>query len=302
MDGLYFLIGTDGRHHGPLSQDDVRTWLNDGRANRYSRARRDPDTQWAALKDMPEFEEATRPPYLGGGTAIREAADADVASQPYPDQSAAVRVDPVACFKRAWFLVIGDYLVLGGWTLLVALLISTITLIPRVGVVIGAVVNNLLMCGVYLLFIERIRGHRATFDEITATLRKMALRIVAGGIVQSIVTAPLVMASLAAATSRSPGSMIVLGAVFLPSVYLLVSYVFMLPLIADRELSIWRAMETSRRAVHRQWFPVFGLLLAAGMLLFISAAALGVGLVLTLPLCTGALMFAYMDLFGSRRS
>ena len=56
-------------------------------------------------------------------------------------------------------------------------------------------------------------------------------------------------------------------------------------------------METSRRAVHRQWFSIFGLLLAAGMLLFISAAALGVGLVLTLPLCTGALMYAYEDLF-----
>ena len=43
--------------------------------------------------------------------------------------------------------------------------------------------------------------------------------------------------------------------------------------------------------------PRTALLLAAGMLIFVSAAALGFGLVLTLPLCTGALTFAYDDLF-----
>jgi hypothetical protein len=57
-------------------------------------------------------------------------------------------------------------------------------------------------------------------------------------------------------------------------------------------------MELSRKTVHNHWFPTFGLLLAAGMLLFISARAFGFGLVLTLPLCTGALMFAYEDLFS----
>src|SRR4051812_49746302 len=65
MDAQYFLIGTDGRQYGPLSQDDVVTWLADGRASRYSRARRDTEAQWAALRDMPEFEAATRPPHVG---------------------------------------------------------------------------------------------------------------------------------------------------------------------------------------------------------------------------------------------
>jgi uncharacterized membrane protein len=57
-------------------------------------------------------------------------------------------------------------------------------------------------------------------------------------------------------------------------------------------------MELSRRTVHRQWFQAFGLLLAGGIMLFLSALAFGIGLVITLPLCTAALMFAYEDLFG----
>jgi uncharacterized membrane protein len=79
--------------------------------------------------------------------------------------------------------------------------------------------------------------------------------------------------------------------------YLLVGYVFVLPLIVDRNLPFWRAMETSRRTVHRQWFQTFGLLFAAGLLLIIPARWFIFGLVLTLPVCTAALMFAYEDLF-----
>ena len=35
-DAQYYLIGTDGRQHGPISQDEVRTLLTDGRASRYA--------------------------------------------------------------------------------------------------------------------------------------------------------------------------------------------------------------------------------------------------------------------------
>ena len=56
--------------------------------------------------------------------------------------------------------------------------------------------------------------------------------------------------------------------------------------------------ETSRRAVHHQWFPTLGLLLAAGMLLIIAAAALGFGLVLAFPLSVGALMIGYEVMFS----
>ena len=268
--------------------------------SRYSRTRRDDGTQWVALKDLAEFEEATRSPFADFTPPSADTADAIARYQEVATAPPLEKLDPVSCFKRSWFLIISDFLVLGGWTLLVAMAISTITLIPRAGVIIGAVLNNLLMCGIYLLFIRRMRGHRATFEDVTSPLRRMAPRIIIGGMVQSLVTAPLIMATLATASSPTTTSMLLLGVLFVPSVYLIVGYVFMLPLIADREMPIWTAMETSRRAVHRQWFPIFGLLLAAGMLLFVSAAALGVGLVLTLPLCTGALMYAYEDLFDQR--
>ena len=91
---------------------------------------------------------------------------------------------------------------------------------------------------------------------------------------------------------------LVLFLLILPGIYLAVGYAFVIPLIIDRGMPVWSAMELSRTTVHKQWFQTFGLLVAAGMLLFISAQLYGFLLVLTLPICTAALMFAYDDLFG----
>lgn len=280
----YFVIGTDGRRHGPLSEADVRTWLDDGRLNRYSRARRASGESWAPLKQMPEFEAVTRPPFASSGpTAERE----DPIPSGQPSIEAVGRrptLDPISCFKRGWWLIARDFALLGGWTLLVAMAIIATGLIPRVGWFIGLLTNNLLMGGVYVLYLARIRGSSLSLSGIVSLVMTSAVTILLAGIAQM--------------------AMILAGLLLLivPGIYLAVGYAFVLPLVLDRQLPVWEAMELSRKTVHRQWFPAFGLLLAAGMLIFISARAYGFGLVLTLPLCTAALMFAYEDLFGDSHS
>ena len=126
----------------------------------------------------------------------------------------------------------------------------------------------------------------------------MATRVILAGLVQPLLTAPLLVAAREAAAANTALSLAVVVVIFIPCVYLIVSYIFVLPLIVDRHLTVWQAMETSRRAVHHQWFPTLGLLLAAGMLLIIAAAALGFGLVLAFPLSIGALMIGYEVMFS----
>ena len=298
MDALYFLIGTDGRQYGPLSLEDVFTWLADGRASRYSRARRETEAQWAALRDMPEFEEATRPPHIGGSVAVSSSPDDGHEGAETPTASSAgqhaLRLDPISCFRRAWWLVARDFALLGGWTLIVAMTIITTSVIPRVGWLVGLLLNNLLTAGVYLLFLARMRGLRPTLNDVALAIRSAAGRLVLTGLAQSLITAPIVFASTTASDQLRTGLLVL----SLPCLYLLVGYVFVLPLIIDRNLPFWGAMETSRRTVHRQWFQTFGLLFAAGLLLIVPARWFVFGLVLTLPVCTAALMFAYEDLFS----
>ena len=298
MDALYFLIGTDGRQYGPLSLEDVFTWLADGRASRYSRARRETEAQWAALRDMPEFEEATRPPHVGGSVVVSSSPDDSREGAETPTAASAgqrsLRLDPISCFRRAWWLVARDFALLGGWTLIVAMTIITTSVIPRVGWLVGLLLNNLLTAGVYLLFLARMRGLRPTLNDVALAIRSAAGRLVLTGVAQSLITAPIVFASTTTSDQLRTGLLVL----SLPCLYLLVGYVFVLPLIIDRNLPFWGAMETSRRTVHRQWFQTFGLLFAAGLLLIVPARWFVFGLVLTLPVCTAALMFAYEDLFS----
>lgn len=282
-DAQYYLIGTDGRQYGPISQDDVRMLLADGRASRYSRARRTSESQWTALRELTEFEEETRPRFVvqfDPDAAERERGDGDSVPAAEDRQAATTGLDPVACFKRGWHLVSNDFAVLAGWTLLVASLIILIGQIPYAGLFIGLLLNNLLMSGVYVLYLARMRGFRPSFGDVATVVRTSAITIILAGLAQVAMTAA--------------GLLLLI----LPGVYLAVGYAFVIPLIIDRGMPLWTAMELSRTTVHKHWFPTFGLLLAAGMLLYISSEFFYFGLVLTLPICTAAMMYAYEDLFG----
>ena len=69
----------------------------------------------------------------------------------------------------------------------------------------------------------------------------------------------------------------------LPGIYLSVAYTFTLPLIADKNLGVWEAMELSRKTITKQWFRFFGLALTALLFILVSAIPLGIGLIWSVP-------------------
>lgn len=87
--------------------------------------------------------------------------------------------------------------------------------------------------------------------------------------------------------------MTVIGFVLLilPGIYLSIAYVFTLPLIADKRMGVWDAMELSRKAVTKHWFKVFGLFLLLSIIMALGALALGIGLIWAAPLL-------FVTLFG----
>lgn len=80
--------------------------------------------------------------------------------------------------------------------------------------------------------------------------------------------------------------MTVIGFIFLllPGIYLSIAYIFTLPLIADKGMDVWEAMELSRKAVTKHWFKVFGLFLLLSIIMALGALALGIGLIWAVPL------------------
>jgi hypothetical protein len=83
-----------------------------------------------------------------------------------------------------------------------------------------------------------------------------------------------------------------LALLIIPGVYLFIAYSLTAQLIADQGLGVWQAMETSRKAITRRWWGVAGLLLVVGLLTMLSAIALLIPLIWTIPwsmMATGVL-------------
>jgi len=98
--------------------------------------------------------------------------------------------------------------------------------------------------------------------------------------------------------------MILIGFILLviPGIYLMVAYYMAMPLVVEKGMSPWQAMETSRKAITHRWFSVFGLFIVMIIIITISAIPLGIGMIWTLPMLMIAYGILYRNMFGVEAS
>lgn len=82
----------------------------------------------------------------------------------------------------------------------------------------------------------------------------------------------------------------------LPGIYLAVAYMMAMALMIDRDMGVWEAMETSRKAISKHWFKVFFLYLLLWLLMIVASIPLLIGLIWVLPLASimHGVMYKYM--------
>lgn len=136
-----------------------------------------------------------------------------------------------------------------------------------------------LLAGLNMIGIRRAADQPATINELFAYFGLFV---------------PLLITGLAITVLTYLGLFLLV----LPGIYLGVSYALAIPLVVERGLSPWQAMEASRKAVGQHWFKVFGLFLALGLIMLLSAIPLLIGLVWTLPLAFIAIGVLYRTIFG----
>lgn len=91
--------------------------------------------------------------------------------------------------------------------------------------------------------------------------------------------------------------MIGFALLIIPGVYIAVCYSFAMPLLVDKKLGVWEALETSRKAVKNQWFKVFKLMALLGLIVGVSFLLL-IPLIWTVPFAYIAYGIAFRNLFG----
>jgi hypothetical protein len=321
----YKIIGGDQKVYGPVSEEELRRWVTEGRLNGQSQVQPEGAAAWQPLSSLPEFAEALQakagPPPGPSAPAPpinAEALAAEILARP-PE------VQIGRCLSRSWNLLTANFGLLYGATFVVWLVGAVCERIPFVGLA-YLLIRGALYGGLYLIFLKRLRGQNAEFGDVFAGFRLAFVQLLLTGLVSSLLSG--------------------LGACFclLPWLYLSVAWVFSVPLVIDKRLEFWSAMELSRKIVTRVWFQIFALavLVFLPVILVSIFSGIKVGLAIasmlqdlmsggspdpqritqfvtqlagaTLPLwlltkavllvnmpfAVGALMSAYEDLFGPR--
>ena len=166
-----------------------------------------------------------------------------------------------------------------GFCLLYLLMRAALHSIPYLGAVASLAISTPLLMGNFIVSAKLLHGQTPEFRDFFEGFQYFL---------------PLLLLSLVAGLFIGIGTLLLI----IPGVYLLVAYMFASYLVVDRGLDFWPAMELSRRTVHPRWFGYFAFALLVVLLNLAGAIALGVGLLVTIPLSFCAVTAAYADLFG----
>ena len=188
-------------------------------------------------------------------------------------------------------LPLGDYVKTGwnlfkqypggfvGFCLLYFLIQVALKAIPYVGAVAAVVINTPLLMGNFIVSAKLLHGQPPEFRDFFEGFQYFL---------------PLLLLSLVAGLFIGIGTILLV----IPGIYLAVAYLFASYLVVDRRLDFWPAMELSRHTVSPRWFGFFAFMLLVVLLNLAGVIALGVGLLVTIPLSFCTVTAAYADLFG----
>jgi hypothetical protein len=314
-------INRDSENIGKFNDQDVADGLKSGRFLPTDLAWREPMTSWAPLStftDLPQPEETTEPIPEASTTAPTKSGGRIVISE---------------CFSSGWenFKKNMGVLILGTFAFLVVnvslYFVSELAqrvvqmfmkpggseeqMLKIVAVVVGlffsiltSTVTTILSAGFLWMFIKNARGKTEFADLFAGFSSGVWLQILIAGVAWGAIMVSVALFTLAPGIflAEKYGSPIPAGIgalIFLiPTVYLSVGLGFAFPLILDRRIGWLEAMRTAISTVHRQWFPVAGLVLIYALLAISGIFACCVGILFTMPLGYAIWAEGYRQLFG----
>ena len=297
----YTIIGGDGKQYGPITGDDLRKWISEGRLNAQSLAKADSDAEFRPLATFPELADAFAPqaaalkaPTVFASTTLLEGDyDFDIGD----------------CISRGWELVKKNFWPVVGVNFLVFLVITVFNqltgLITRpifnamiqqhqfsaggiavilLVAVLGAPVYMILISGLNKFFLKLIRGEQAGVGDAFSGFGPM--------------TGQLILLGLVANTLCLIGYALCV----IPGIFLQVAWLFSVVLVIDRQMDFWDAMELSRKMVCKHWWLVFGFFIVYSLVVVAGIIACCVGILVTMPIGIAAMLYAYENIFGESQT
>jgi uncharacterized membrane protein len=302
---MYKVIGADQKEYGPVSLEQVRQWISEGRANGETLVQAEGGTDWRPLSSFPELNELLTVTSLPSSPPAPElSTDPEVLATQIVARD--YDLDIGECLRRSWELLKRNAGLLVGATAVFLVLVvvvnqlislltsSAVRTLMEGNIEPGAILiillaqipevafSGIMTGGFYLLLLKLIRGQAAGIGDLFAGFSPAAAQLALAAIVIQFLTLLGSLACLA------------------PGVYLYVAWILTVPLIMDKGLAFWPAMELSRKVVTKHWWLMFCLFLVTVALSLAGLLACCVGILVALPVGFGALAYAYVDIFSGR--
>lgn len=323
----YIIIGADQKEYGPVSPTELGDWIAQRRADGNTKVREEGAADWKKLSEIPEFAAAlsqgvVTPPVMAtedvGHPVDRATLEILLAQRP-------PRILIGSCIGRAWALVKEHMGLVVGATFVfmgVMLGIGLVSNIPIIGGLIQMVLQGPLMGGFYWFYLKLIRTGKAEVKDLFAGFGPSFVPLMLVSIVSSLITLacavavglPMMWPVLGDVLKNLDhperlqfdafGPTVIAGGVLIVVILMALTllWMFSLPLVMDKKLAFWNAMEISRKTVAKTWFGFLVLILVSGILSSLGVLACCVGVLFTAPIAPAALMYAYEDIYGSQAS
>jgi len=262
--------------------------------------------KWVCATCKPIFLQRLREGVTLAGPAFRGAAtEADILARDY-------EVDIGGCLSQAWDLFKTNAGIMIGASLLVGLALFGAQVIPfGVGVLLSIIFRGPLLGGLWFFYIKKVRRQEATLGDAFSGFGPRFGQLFLTQLIPFLIVfgAALILVLLALATRGFRGSsgafpvfiipIIILGvAFFVVMMYLSVCWLFALPLVSDKGLKFWPALQLSRLVVSKHWWMTFLLFFVSCLLGVAGVFACCFGVLITGPVAFAALNYHYEKVFG----
>jgi len=202
---MYIIIGGDQKEYGPITADDVRQWIAEGRLNEQSLIKAEGDAEFRPLATFSEFGGA----FTSGGS-IPKLPPSAFAVGLAPEKTD-YELDLGGCISRGWMLLKNNFGTLFFSLLVLVLIVIALSVvlglvvevivpkhllaIPMFKVVFtyflsaaSAVVMGPLAGGLYLVYLKTIRGLPTNAGEVFAGFQKSFSQLFLGNLFVVLVT------------------------------------------------------------------------------------------------------------------
>jgi uncharacterized membrane protein len=145
--------------------------------------------------------------------------------------------------------------------------------------IIGLILAGPLTAGFFYIIFNRIRGKEFYIGDIAKGFEVFVAAVLADILISVFVGIGFTL-------------------LIIPGIIVSALYMFAFPLIIEKKMDFWQAMETSRKAVTKNIFELSVFMLVLYIFLFIGVILLLVGFFVALPIVFAAIAYAYCDLIG----